>query len=136
MDTLGDPHMSRITHRALLASVFAVVALTAGACGGGGGGGGGDASGAEGGVEAADIGPADITIVNCTYEPLEFTAEVGQEIVWINEGAAPHTVTGEDFDSGTIKSGMGWTHTFDEPGTYEVHCTIHEDGVVGTITVE
>lgn len=128
--------MSRTTHRALLASVLAVVVLSVGACGGGGSGGGGGSASGSGGVEAADIGPADITIVNFDYEPAEFRAEVGQEIVWINEGAAPHTVTGEGFDSGSIRSGMGWTHTFDEPGTYEVQCTIHEGGAVGTIIVE
>ncbi len=130
--------MSRTTHRALLVSLFAATALVVGACGGssGGGSGNGGAASASGGEEIADIGPGDITIVNFAYEDPEFTAAVGDEVVWVNEGAAPHTVTGEDFDSGVIRSGKGWTHTFDEPGTYEYWCTNHEGAMTGTIVVE
>jgi plastocyanin len=129
--------MSRTTHRALLVSMLAAMAFVVSACGGGGGGGsdGGGASGA-GGEEVAEIGPADVTIVNFAYEDPEYTAAVGDEVVWVNEGAAPHTVTGDDFDSGVIRSGNGWTHTFEEPGTYEYWCTNHEGAMSGTIVVE
>jgi plastocyanin len=132
--------MSRTTHRAVLVSLLAAVALVAGACGGGdsGGGGGGDVAGGSGGggEEAADIGPADVTIVNFAYEDAEYTTAVGEEVVWINDGAAPHTVTGDDFDSGVVRSGNGWTHTFEEAGTYEYWCTNHEGAMSGTIIVE
>jgi len=129
--------MSRTTHRAVLVSLLGAMALVAGACSGGdsGGDGGGDATGG-GGEEVADIGPADVTIVNFAYEDAEYTAAVGDEIVWINEGAAPHTVTGDDFDSGVVRSGKGWTHTFEEAGTYEYWCTNHEGAMTGTIVVE
>jgi plastocyanin len=129
--------MSRTTHRAVLVSLLGAMALVAGACSGGdsGGDGGGDATGG-GGEEVADIGPADITIVNFAYEDAEYTAAVGDEVVWINEGAAPHTVTGDDFDSGVVRSGKGWTHTFEEAGTYEYWCTNHEGAMTGTIVVE
>lgn len=130
--------MSRTTHRALLVSLLAAIVLVAGACGGssGGSGDGGDAGGNTGGEEAEDLGPADVTIVNFEYLDPEFTASAGDEIVWVNDGAAPHTVTGEAFDSGSIRSGNGWAHTFDEPGTYEYWCTIHEGAMTGTIVVE
>ena len=128
--------MSRTSRRALL-GVVGVIALIATACGGGGDGGGGtDDAAASGGEEVADIGPADVTIVNFAYEDPEFTAAVGDEVVWVNEGAAPHTVTGDAFDSGVIRSGKGWSYTFDEAGTYEYWCTNHEGAMTGTIVVE
>ena len=115
--------MSRTTHRTLLASVLAATAIVAVACGGGGGGGGGGGAAPAGGEEIADIGPADVTIVNFAYEPDTLTVAAGEDVVFVNEGAAPHTVTGDAFDSGVIRSGKGWVHAFDEPGTYVGQCT-------------
>lgn len=123
--------MSKTFHRALGASTLAVTALLAGACGGGSSGGGT----AEAESEQVDIGPADVTIVNFAYEDAEFTASVGDEVVWVNEGAAPHTVTSDAFDSGIIRSGAGWMHTFEEAGTYDYWCSNHES-MKGTIVVE
>ncbi len=120
-----------------MSSVLAATALVAVACGGGGGGGGGgDGAAPAGGEEIADIGPADVTIVNFAYEPETLTVAAGEEVVFVNEGAAPHTVTGDTFDSGVIRSGKGWVHTFEEPGTYEFWCTNHEGAMSASITVE
>ncbi|QGG95596.1 plastocyanin/azurin family copper-binding protein [Actinomarinicola tropica] len=124
--------MSKTMHRALGASTLAVTSLLVAACGGGGNG-GGDAAGAD--SEEVEVGPADVTIVNFAYEDPEFTTTAGSTVTWVNEGAAPHTVTGEGFDSSIIRSGRGWTHTFEEPGTYEYWCSNHES-MTGTIVVE
>ena len=124
--------MSKTFHRALGASTLAVTALLAGACGGGGGGGG---TAQAGETEQVDIGPADVTIGHVAYEDADHTASGGDEDVWVNDGAAPHTVTSDGFDSGIIRSGSGWTHTFEEAGTYEYWCSNHES-MKGTIVVE
>lgn len=125
--------MSKTTHRTLWASTLAVTTLFAASCGGGGGGGGGEAAGA---APAEELGPADVNIVNFGYEEPEFTTTVGETVTWINTGAAPHTVTGDGFDSGIIRTDGGWTHEFSEPGTYEYWCTNHEGAMTGTIVVE
>jgi plastocyanin len=123
--------MSKTSHRTLVASTLAATSLLLSACGGGGGGSG--EAGAD--EEAVDIGPADVTIVNFAYEDPEFTAAAGDTVTWVNEGAAPHTVTGDDFNSGIIRNGGGFQHTFEDAGTYEYWCTNHE-GMTGTIVVE
>ena len=110
--------------------------LLFGACGGGGGGGGGGLDGAGADEQPAETVEADVTIVNFAYEEPEFRTTAGTEVVWVNEGAAPHTVTGEAFDSRVIRSGDVFTHTFEEPGTYEYWCTNHEGAMSGTIIVE
>jgi hypothetical protein len=45
------------------------------------------------------------------------------------------------FNSGLIgifaEGGLGWALTFEEPGTYDYVCVVHEElGMEGTITVE
>lgn len=86
--------------------------------------------------DAAELGPANVNIVNFGYEDETFTVAAGTPVVWANEGSAPHTVTGDNFDSGVIRPGKGYSYTFDEPGTYEYWCTNHEGVMFGTIVVE
>lgn len=125
----------------LLALIIAVVAL--GACSGGDNAqsspgvtvGDGPVRVATGGGGIEDPGPADITIVNFRFEDAEFTTSAGTEITWVSDGAAPHTVTGEGFDSGTIRRGRGFKHTFDEPGEYAYWCKNHP-GMEGVVIVE
>ncbi|MBK5223527.1 MAG: cupredoxin domain-containing protein [Acidimicrobiia bacterium] len=130
--------MSSSSHRRF-GAVVAMSALLLAGCGGGGGGGAGSA---EAEAEADENAPAessdtgDVTIVNFGYEEAEFTTSAGTEVAWVNEGSAPHTVTGDDFDSGVIRKGFRWTHTFEEPGTYEYWCTNHEGMMLGTVVVE
>ena len=89
--------------------------------------------------------PHTSSVEDATYEPVEIGIPVGTTIMWINKDTAPHTVTTESFDSGFIpgkRSGLyGVTpfggsviFTFDTPGVYEYHCTIHP-GHTGRIVV-
>lgn len=124
--------MSKTSHRTWWAAAAASSALLLAACGGGGGGGSSEAEASE---EPTEVGPADVTIVNFAFEDAEYTTSAGSTVTWVNEGAAPHTVTGEGFNSGIIRNGMGWQHEFAEAGTYEYWCSNHE-GMTGTIVVE
>jgi len=60
----------------------------------------------------------------------------GQEVVWTNLDAVPHTVAADDgsWASGEIARGASFARTFDKPGTYAYHCGIHPF-MKGTLTV-
>lgn len=66
------------------------------------------------------------------YIPEAVTAEAGQTIVWRNGDAAFHSVTSGTyeepdglFDSGHMDPDTTFSYTFDTPGTYVYHCTLH-----------
>jgi plastocyanin len=77
-----------------------------------------------------------------TFEPNVVTVPVGSTVTWANQGSAPHTVTGEGFDSGNdpstwIMGGGSFSFTFTAPGTYNYVCVPHEAlGMAGTIVVQ
>ena len=50
-------------------------------------------------------------------------------MTWTNEGPSPHTTTADDgsWDSGELQQGEDFSFTFDKPGTYTYHCSIHPD---------
>ena len=62
------------------------------------------------------------------------------QVTWTNNDDKPHTVTSDtgDFDSGPIGPGEQWTWTFIQAGTYDYHCTYHEEmtGAVEVVAVE
>lgn len=88
------------------------------------------------------------------YEPSKVTISAGQAVKWKNNTGDPHTVTvvpdkalvpadvalpknAQPFDSGTIPTGMSFTHIFTVPGTYRYYCTLHEgNGMVGEVLVK
>jgi plastocyanin len=69
------------------------------------------------------------------YTPATARVKVGQKILFVNVSNAPHTVTGNGFDSGTINTNRGrYTQSFSKPGRYHYYCTFHP-GMHGTIVV-
>ena len=87
------------------------------------------------------------------FGPEHAVINVGDTVVWIQEGALPHTTSNgpgkaavtehsllpegaAPWDSGLIDSGQRFSVVFDTPGEYTYLCTIHETaGMVGHITV-
>ena len=72
-----------------------------------------------------------VIIKNHAFNPPEIEIGVGEEVVWKNEDLAPHTVV-SDPDGGVFKSGVvvyktSTSFTFDKPGEYPYHCSIHPD---------
>lgn len=61
------------------------------------------------------------------YSKGKIEIEAGTTIVWRNRDPLTHTVTSDSgsFDSGDLKPGASWSHTFTEPGTFSYHCTPH-----------
>lgn len=133
--------MGHRTRIGTLTALVAAVVLLAGCSGGGGGSAGGGGGNGEGPTRltvqaGGDPEPerTDISVVNFRFEDAEYNASVGDTVWWVNEGSAPHTVTSDLFDSGTIRTGNGFSFTFEEPGEYSYWCKNHP-GMEGTVTV-
>ncbi len=66
------------------------------------------------------------------YIPSVIAIDFGNQVTWINEDSAFHTVTSgfygessELFDSGHLDPYESFTFDFDEKGTYDYFCTLH-----------
>ena len=70
-----------------------------------------------------------VSIQDFSFNPGQITVAPGTTVTWTNEGPSPHTTTADDgsWDSGELQQGEDFSFTFDEPGTYTYHCSIHPD---------
>lgn len=76
------------------------------------------------------------------FDPNPYNVSLGGApsvaVKWGNADAITHTVTANGasplFNSGNLGKGSTFQFTFDTPGTYAYHCTIHPT-MVGTIQV-
>ena len=70
-----------------------------------------------------------VSIQDFSFSPAQMTVAPGTTVTWTNEGPSPHTTTADDgsWDSGTLQQGEDFSFTFDKPGTYTYHCSIHPD---------
>ena len=77
-----------------------------------------------------------VSIQDFSFSPDQMTVAPGTTVTWVNDGQQPHTSTADDgtWDSGTLQPGDDYSFTFDQPGTYTYHCSIHPD-MTATITV-
>jgi len=87
--------------------------------------------------------PAAVTISeqNLRFNPGTVTVPVGTTVTWINNDpqGLPHTSTSDSglWDSGNMAVGQSYSHTFNQPGTFAYHCTLHQaQGMTGTIVVQ
>jgi len=92
--------------------------------------------------------------VPAAFEPGTVTIKVGETVEWRNVGNEVHHATtdpsmaincgdvgspagAEPFDSGFLKPGATFTHTFKVAGTYRYACAVHEtSGMIGKIVVK
>jgi plastocyanin len=77
-----------------------------------------------------------VTMGDFFYDPETVSVDPGDTVSWTNVGEAPegHTVTGDGFDSGVVEEGGEFSHRFDDPGTYDYICSLH-DNMTGTVVV-
>jgi plastocyanin len=114
-------------------------------------GGGSSSTGSSSGSSTSasgdeDAGPStfDVSIVepdaadpdSWGFDPSDLQVQVGDTVVWTNQGSTDHTVTAEGgaFDSGMIGPGDTFEYTFDEVGTFSYHCDPHP-WMKGTVKV-
>ena len=119
-----------------LAIPVLLLALLVAACGGGDddGGGGGEQSASS---DACPSGAVVIKMVDIKFDPEDASADVGQQVCWVNEETIEHNAVAEqggDFKSELFGKGQTFTTTVDQPGTIEYVCTVHP-GMTGTIDV-
>lgn len=119
--------------RRLLVAVAMLMALPGVAWAGGGGV---DTSGCAGYSDGAEVGMQD----SCFSGTAHF-APSGTTITVSNDGQLPHTLTAVDgsFDTGMVNPGSSAEMTIDEPGVYQVFCSLHGtaqgEGMAGVLVV-
>ena len=76
------------------------------------------------------------------YIPSSIVIESGNEVTWINEDSAFHSVTSgfydaptNLFDSGHLDPFESYSLVFDEKGTFDYFCTLHP-WMMGQVTVQ
>ena len=93
-------------------------------------------------LETAPEGAVVVNIDKMAYETPEITIKAGESVTWTNLEVMPHNVefaagvAGDEKVRGDmLKKGETWTMQFNEPGTYDYHCTPHPF-MRGTVVVE
>jgi amicyanin len=79
-----------------------------------------------------------VTIANMAFSPSQITVNKGDTVTWTNNDSMTHTVTsdtGSELDSGDIQPGSTYSHTFNQAGSFQYHCSIHPS-MRGTIVVK
>ncbi|MFA6254792.1 MAG: cupredoxin domain-containing protein [Patescibacteria group bacterium] len=77
-----------------------------------------------------------ITIQNFAFAPTNLVVTKGSTVTWTNQDSTIHAITASGtFDSGNLNQGQSFSHTFNEAGTFNYHCSIHPS-MTGTITVQ
>ena len=68
-----------------------------------------------------------VDIRNLRFTPDAISIPAGGTLTWTNGDGFTHTVKGDTapFASGVLDHNATFTQTFDAPGTYDYHCTIH-----------
>ena|SRR5687768_12692549 len=69
-----------------------------------------------------------VVIQNFRFKPANITVKRGTKVRWINKDSTAHTATannGRSFDSGLLRKGQRYTHTFKSAGKKKYHCEIH-----------
>jgi len=82
-------------------------------------------------------GAVAVSIEDFAFGPAGLTINVGDTVTWTNnEEGVPHTTTSDDgvWDSKNLSPGDTFSFTFDQPGTYTYHCSIHPS-MTAAITV-
>jgi plastocyanin len=112
------------TQRAASAVAAAALALAAGACG----------SSAGAGVRLTSSVDVHVLVANQMFSPMSVSIPVGGTVTWsFEDGGLPHDVQFSSFHSGAKTAGS-FAHTFDAPGSYTYHCSIHP-WMTGTVVV-
>ena len=76
-----------------------------------------------------------VLIENHAFNPGTLTIKAGDSVTWTNKDSVSHSVVFADFESGLLKKGDSYTHTFDTAGSFKYNCGPHPD-MLGTIEVQ
>jgi plastocyanin len=79
-----------------------------------------------------------VVIKNFKFDPANITIKRGTKVIWINKDSSPHTASaknGKSFDSGLLRKGKRYGHTFKSTGKKPYFCKIHPH-MTGSVTVK
>ena len=79
-----------------------------------------------------------VVIKNFSFKPAHNTIKRGTRVRWINRDNVQHTATannGRSFDSGLLRKGQRYSHTFKRAGKKPYHCEPHPH-MKGSVTVK
>jgi plastocyanin/uncharacterized membrane protein YozB (DUF420 family) len=81
-----------------------------------------------------------LLLQNFAFAPSDVTVVAGSQVIWLNQDGAPHNVTLDDTGvaSPNFFQGETFALTFDTPGVFGVHCTLHGNpgsGMAATVRV-
>jgi plastocyanin len=76
-----------------------------------------------------------VGIKNFMFTPMNVTVSQGTTVQWINLDDIPHTVVEKTkaWRSPALDTNDTYSHTFDQPGTYEYFCGLHPQMVAKVI---
>ena len=62
----------------------------------------------------------ELAISDDAFTPKTLSVSAGATVIWNRSGTHPHTVTADDasFESGILRAGHGFEHTFSQPDTF------------------
>jgi plastocyanin len=133
--------MTPIKRNGALAALLATAALGLGACGDDDEGESASAGGTTASEETAQ-GGSTVAIKTFMYEPSPITVAAGTQVTFTNEDDILHTVSSgtrekptNDFDEDLDGAGSSVEVTFDQPGTIDYFCDVHQ-GMDGQVVVE
>jgi len=91
----------------------------------------------DGPTDNDDTPIGDIIVRNNFFDPGNFVATAGDEVVWAwSASAATHNITFEDDAPGSPSQSSGtFARTFTATGEYPYLCTIHGAAMSGTVSV-
>ena len=69
-----------------------------------------------------------------SFAPATMRVTAGSTVTWRNQGASPHTSTGDAWDSGTVSPGGSFDRAFPDAGSFGYECVFHP-GMEGTVVV-
>ena len=78
-----------------------------------------------------------VVIKNFRFQPAHITIKPGTKVIWINNDSTQHTATANNgaFNSGLLRKGQSYSHTFGRAGKKPYHCRPHPF-MRGSITVK
>ncbi|MEM6561712.1 MAG: cupredoxin domain-containing protein [Planctomycetota bacterium] len=80
---------------------------------------------------------ATVSVKELKFTPGTVSIRAGQSVTWKNNDSRDYTVTAANgsFDSGTLKPGKSYTHTFSSTGRYPYGSKLHPR-TTGTVVVK
>ena len=83
----------------------------------------------------SDQGVNEIRLDYKEFHPFQLRVTKGTSVTFFSNGGGSHSVTGNLFDSGKIKTEETFSYTFNTVGTYSFYCSYHSDNAQERVSI-